>query len=90
MVFVSVGQDHCQNVVETVTNRREIRQDEVDPRLIFFGKENPTVDDEKLAVEFVDRHVAADFAEATHRDNAQGALFEGGRIKEVVGHVSHS
>jgi hypothetical protein len=48
------------------------------------------VDNEQLAVHFVDGHVSADLAQPAERRDAEGACFEGGRVKYVVGHNSHS
>ena len=46
---------------------REVGQDQVDARLVLLGEEHAAVDDEELAVELEDGHVAADLAETAER-----------------------
>ena len=48
--------------------------------------EHAGVDDQELAVELEDRHVAADLAGAAERDDAEGAAGERGRGGDLVLH----
>ena len=88
MVFVTVRQDESDDVVEARLDRLEVGQDQVDTRLVLFGEEHTAVDDEELALVLEDGHVATDLAEAAEREDAQGALFEGGRMIDVRGHAA--
>ena len=75
MVFVTVGEDHADNVVHAVFNPREVRENQVNTRLGFFREKNATVDNEEFGVELQHVHVAAHFTQATKWDDANGALF---------------
>lgn len=76
VVLVAVREDDALDVVETVPDRGEVRQDQVDSGLLFLGEENSAVDDEQAAAVLEDRHVAADFTEAAERGDAKAALRE--------------
>jgi Holliday junction resolvasome RuvABC ATP-dependent DNA helicase subunit len=75
---------------EALADGREVGKDQVDARLVLLREEHTAVDNEQLAVHLVDGHVATDLSEPAERSNAEGACFEGGRVKNVVGHNSHS
>lgn len=77
VVLVAVGQDDADDVVEAVPDGREVRKDQVDAGLVDLGEEHPAVDDQQLAAEFEDGHVAADFPEAAERGDAQASRREG-------------
>ena len=87
VVFVTVREHDADDVVEAVPDGREVGEDQVDARLVLFGEEHAAVDDEDLAVDLEDGHVATDLAETADGDDAQGARFEGGWIGDEVGHV---
>ena len=74
VIFVAVGQYHRLHIVEALLNPREVRQNQVNTWLTFFGEENAAVDDEQLSVIFEDGHVAADLTEATEGHDPHGAL----------------
>ena len=78
VVLVAVGQDDGDDVVEPVLDVGEIGQDQVDAGLGLLGEEDAAVDDEQLAVDFEDGHVAADLPEAAERNDPQGVLAGGG------------
>ena len=88
VVFVTVRQDEPDDVVEARLDRLEIRQDQVDTRLVLLGEEHAAVDDEELALVLEDGHVAADLAETAEGEDAQGALFEGRGFVDVRGHAA--
>ena len=71
VVLVPVGQHERLDVAEAVQDRREIRQDQVDPGLVDVGEEHPAVDDKQLAAVLEDGHVPPDGTEAAERDDAQ-------------------
>ena len=71
MVFVAVGQDDTDDVIESVLDRSEVGEDEVDAGLCFFGEQHATVDDEEPTVELEHGHVATDLAESAERDDTQ-------------------
>ena len=64
-------------------------QDEVDAGLVVLGEQHAAVDDEQAAAVLEHGHVAADLAEAAERDDAQGALGEGGRRAELGVRLGH-
>jgi hypothetical protein len=87
VVLVTVREHDADDVVETVTDGSEIGQDQVDARLVLLGEQYAAVDDEDLAVVLEDRHVAADLAQSSRRDDPEGSRFESGRVGDEVGHV---
>ena len=90
VVLVAVREDDRLHVVEPVEDGLEVREDEVDARLVVLREEHTAVDDEQLALVLEDRHVAADLAETTERDDAQRALVEGRRELQVRVRVAHA
>lgn len=76
VVLVAVREDDALDVVQAVPDRGEVRQDQVDARLLLLGEEDAAVDDEQAAAVLEDRHVAADLAQAAERGDPQGALRE--------------
>ena len=83
VVFVTVCDDHADDVVEPICDPREIREDEVDAGLVDLGEEDTAVDDEELALVFEDVHVTADLAQTSQGDDAQGPIFEGGGLAKI-------
>ena len=83
VVLVAVREHDADDVVEAVPDGREVGQDQVDAGLVLLGEQHAAVDDEQLAVELVDGHVAADLAETAERDDAEGAGGESGRVEDV-------
>ena len=81
VVFVSVGEHNGQHIVHPMFNRLKIREDEVDAWLCFFRKQHAGVDNQQLAVELKDRHVAADFANSPEGNNAEGSGMEGWGVR---------
>ena len=89
VVLVPVGEDQRLDVVEPITDRVEVGEDQVDARVVLLGEEHAAVDDQQPAVVLEDGHVAADLAEATEGDDPQSSLGElGGRGQFGVG-VGH-
>ena len=78
VVLVAVGQDDGHDVIQPVLDVGEIRQDQVNAGLGFLGEEDAAVDDQQLAVDLEDGHVAADLPQAAERDDPQGVLAAGG------------
>jgi hypothetical protein len=86
VVLVRVGQHECFDVVEAVLDEAQIGQDQVDARLVVVREQHPAVDDEQPAEMFENRHVAADFADATQRGSPQPSRGQWPRRLEVVVH----
>jgi hypothetical protein len=82
VVLVPVRQDDRDDVLQAVPDGREVG--DVDPRLVLLGEQHPAVDDEQLAVELEDRHVAPDLPQAAQRRDPQGAGGECGGRAEVL------
>jgi hypothetical protein len=89
VVLVPVGEHDADDVLQTVTDRAEVGQDQVDAGLVLLGEEDAAVDDEKLAAVLEDGHVATDLSEAPEGDDAQGAVGQCGRSAELRVHVAH-
>ena len=89
MVFVAVGQRNADNVFFAPVKVRKVRQDEVDSRLFFFGKEHTGIDDEQFAVGLEDRHVAPDFTETAKSDDPQGVGVDLRGCSEVGWQFNH-
>lgn len=73
VVFVTVGQHQGHDVVEAIAQILECRQDQVDARVFFLGKEHAAVDQGDLPVDLEGRHVAADVTQSTQRNDPQGS-----------------
>ena len=65
MVLVAVRENDGYDIVESILNRCEIGQDQINTRLGILGEEHPAVDDEDLPVAFENRHVATDLTKST-------------------------
>jgi hypothetical protein len=89
VVLVAVRQDDADDVLQTVTDRTEVGEDQIDTGLGLLGEEDAAVDDEDLAAVLERRHVASDLAESSQRDDAQGAFGQCGRSRELQVHVAH-
>ena len=87
MILVAVRQHDADDVGEAVTDRTEVREDQVDAGMVLLGEQHPAVDDEQLAVELEHGHVAADLAEPAERDDAQATGGELRRWVELAVHV---
>ena len=75
MVFVTVRQHHADDVLHTVVQIVEVRQNHIDARLMLFRKKHAAVDDQDFAVDFEHGHVSTDFADATEWNDSQCARF---------------
>ena len=71
VVFVGVREHKRLDVVEPVFDVTQIRQDQIDARLVVGGKHHPAVDDQQPAQVLENRHVAADFADSAQRGHPQ-------------------
>ena len=74
VVFVAVGEHERLDLVETVLDVVEVRQDEVHARLLLFREEHAAVDEQDMPVVFDHVHVAADLTQTAERHDAHGAL----------------
>ena len=83
VVLVPVGEDDADDVVEPVPDGAEVREDQVDARMMLLGEQDTAVDDEQFAAELEDGHVAADFAEPAQRRHTQGAGGKGRRGAQI-------
>ena len=91
VVLVAVRQDDGDDVLQPVLDVGEIGQDQVDAGLGLLREEDTAVDDEQLAIDFEDGHVAADLPQAAERHNPQRVLGEfGRRNKAGKGGLGHS
>ncbi len=71
VVLVAVGQDHRLHLVEPVPDGVEVREDQVDARVVVLGKQHSAVDDEQAPVVLEDGHVPTDLAEPAERGDPQ-------------------
>ena len=83
VVLVRVRQHERLDLVEPVSYGREVRQDQIDARLILFGKEHAAVHDKEPSGVLKDGHVAADLAKPAERHNAQAVCWERRRRAEL-------
>ena len=74
VVFVAVGEHERLDLVETVLDVVEVRQDEVHARLFLFREEHAAVDEQDMPVVFDHVHVAADLTQTAERHDTHGAL----------------
>jgi hypothetical protein len=91
VVLVTMGQHDAYDVLQPVLDVGEIRQDQVDAGLGLFREEHAAVNYQQLAVDFEDRHVAANLSQSTERDNPQRAFGQFRRSNQSgkggLGHV---
>ena len=83
VVLVPVGEDDGVDVVEPVLDHPEVREDQVDPRLLGLGEEDTAVDDQQAPGELEHGHVAADLAQPPERHDAQPAVGQGRRSLQL-------
>ena len=86
MVFVRVGEHQRLDIVEPVLDVAQIRQDQVDARLVVRREQHPAVDDQQPAQMLENGHVAADFADAAQRGDPQTARGQRPRRCEFLVH----
>ena len=69
VVLVAVGQHERLDLVEAVSDRVEVGEDQVDAGVVLLGEEDAAVDDQQPLVVLEDGHVATDLAEPAERDD---------------------
>ena len=74
MVLMTVGEHQCLNLVKTVLDVMEIRQNQIDARLLFFREQHTAVNEQNVSVVFDHIHIASDFAQATQRNDTHRSL----------------
>ena len=67
VVLVAVGQHERLDLVEPVSDRVEVGEDQVDAGVVLLGEEDAAVDDQQATVVLEDGHVATDLAEPAER-----------------------
>jgi hypothetical protein len=82
VVLVPVSKEDADDIIHAVFEVAKVRKDHVDAGLVFFRKENATVDDENLAVDLENGHVATDLSDATKRDDAEDARTQWSRCRK--------
>lgn len=60
---MAVSKDQADDIAEALGKRIEARQDQVNARMIVFGEQDSAIDEQQLAVELDDGHIAADIAQ---------------------------
>jgi hypothetical protein len=83
VVLVPVGQDQRLDGIEAVTDGVEVREDQVDTRVVVLREEHSAVDDQQPAVVLEDGHVATDLAQSAERDDPEASGSEGGGRAQV-------
>ena len=71
MVLVAVGEEYAGDLLLTLQEIGDVRQDQVDAGHVLLRKHEPRVDDDELLLPFERPHVDADLAEAAEREIAQ-------------------
>ena len=71
VVTIDKGKDDGLDVVHAVLDVPEVREDQVDTRLLVFREQHTAVDDEQLALVLEDGHVATDLADAAESHHPQ-------------------
>src|SRR5665648_270735 len=78
-----MGEHDRVDVVEPVGDVLEIRQDQVDARVVVLREEHSAVDDQQPPCVLDDGHVATDLAQTPQRHDAHGILcqlWRGGQL----------
>src|SRR4051812_35071120 len=81
-----MGDHQGLHVVEAVLDEAQIREDQVDTGLIVSREQHPAVHDQQPAQMLENRHVAADFADATQRCDPQSSGGQRPRWREFLVH----
>ena len=89
VVLVPVGEHQRLDLVQAVPDRLEVREDQVDTRVVVLGEEHPAVDDQQPAVVLEDGHVPADLTETAERDDPQAALDQVARRGQLGMGMTH-
>src|SRR5437588_3321853 len=71
MVLMTVGQDDPREPLLLVLDELEVREDQLDARIVGVGKSQAEIDHDPLASATVEIDVHADLARATERDKQQ-------------------
>ncbi len=74
VILVTVGEDHCLDLVGLLANEVEVRQDEVDPRHVTRREGQADVDDQDPAVQLEAGHVPTDLTHASEEDESRRGL----------------
>ena len=85
MILVAVGKNDGLNVLDSVLEVIDVREDEVNARLAFFGEEDPAINYYQLASIFEDVAVSPNFAKSSEWNNPN-SIFGGGRGHHMVSH----
>jgi hypothetical protein len=73
VVLVGVGEDERVDVVQPVPDRGEVREDQVDARLMVLREQDAAVDEQQPPLVLEDGHVPADLAETAEGDDPESA-----------------
>ena len=74
MILVAVGEHQSIDLVETILDVMEVRQDQINARLLLFREKHTAVDEQQMAVVFDHVHVTADFTKTAKGHDAHGTL----------------
>ena len=74
MILVAMGEHQSLDLVETILDVMEVRQDQINARLLLFREKHTAVDEQQMAVVFDHVHVAADLTKTAKRHDAHGTL----------------
>ena len=70
VVFVPVSEEQAPDLVATFFQVGDVRQDQIDPRLLLFGKTDAAVDHNDVFARFEQKHVLADFADTAEENES--------------------
>ena len=85
VVLVAVREHQRLDLVQTVLDVVEVRQNQIHARLLLLGEEHAAVDEQDVAVVFDHVHVAADLAQTAERHDAHRAPAVLGRGNQAFG-----
>src|SRR5215207_923698 len=74
MVFVAMRNSDAAQLRQSVLDVADIRDDQVDAPLPFFGELPPGVDDDHVIPELDGHHALADLADSSQRNHPQPAV----------------
>ena len=90
VVLVGVGEHDGLDVAEPISDGAEVRQDQIDARLVGLREEHPAIDDQQSPGVLENGHIATDLAEAAERDDAQALLRQRPGGAEIGMRVAHA
>jgi hypothetical protein len=71
MVFMSMGKEDPNNIIEAIADIAKVRQNQINTWLVILWEENATINNQKLSISLIDSHIATDLRNPTECDDTK-------------------